>query len=92
MKTFIAKISTNLLILGAVLSANTQSMAAVFAGTPADSTARQHYPEKPNDISPLLIGESVPAVKIPAADGKMFDLNARVAEKPTILVFYRGGW
>jgi peroxiredoxin len=49
-------------------------------------------PEKPTDISPLLIGEAIPTVNIPDANGKSFDLNARVAEKPTILIFYRGGW
>ncbi|QKJ30492.1 AhpC/TSA family protein [Mucilaginibacter mali] len=50
------------------------------------------YPAKPTDISPLLIGEAIPAVKVPAANGQVFDLNARIAEKPTILIFYRGGW
>lgn len=54
--------------------------------------AQNTYPAKPTDISPLLIGESIPAVKIPAANGSIVDLNARVAEKPTILIFYRGGW
>ncbi len=50
------------------------------------------FPAKPTDISPLLIGEAIPTVKIPAADGQLFDLNARIAEKPAILIFYRGGW
>ncbi len=46
----------------------------------------------PQDISPLLIGESIPKAKLPAPDGSLQDLNALVAQKPTILVFYRGGW
>ncbi|MBC7565840.1 MAG: AhpC/TSA family protein [Pedobacter sp.] len=49
-------------------------------------------PLKPEDISPLLIGEAIPVLNLPSASGKSFDLNKSVAEKPTILVFYRGGW
>lgn len=44
------------------------------------------------DISPLLIGEAIPAAVLTDASGKSFDLNKAVAEKPTILIFYRGGW
>lgn len=49
-------------------------------------------PLKPEDISPLLAGESIPILSLPSSSGKSVDLNKLVAEKPTILVFYRGGW
>lgn len=49
-------------------------------------------PQKPEDISPLLYGEKIPVAVLPDASGKMFDLNRAVGEKPTVLVFYRGGW
>jgi peroxiredoxin len=49
-------------------------------------------PAKPTDISPLLIGEAIPAVILPDAGGKMFNLNEAATKKPTILIFYRGGW
>lgn len=49
-------------------------------------------PLKPEDISPLLAGENIPQVKVINAAGENFDLNAAVASKPTILIFYRGGW
>ncbi|MBK1897330.1 peroxiredoxin-like family protein [Chryseobacterium paridis] len=49
-------------------------------------------PQKPEDISPLLIGEKIPTVNILDATGKSFNLNKAVAEKPTVLIFYRGGW
>ncbi|MBB5438102.1 peroxiredoxin [Pedobacter sp. AK017] len=49
-------------------------------------------PLKPQDISPLLIGESIPVINLLKSSGESFDLNKAVAEKPTILVFYRGGW
>lgn len=47
---------------------------------------------KAEDISPLLIGEAIPTVQLLTAEGKTFDLNKAVSEKPTMLVFYRGGW
>lgn len=50
------------------------------------------YPQKAEDISPLLAGEKIPMVTLMNQQGKIVDLNKMVAEKPTILVFYRGGW
>ena len=49
-------------------------------------------PQKPEDISPLLVGEKIPTATLLDATGKSFDLNKSIAEKPTILIFYRGGW
>ncbi|WP_345992695.1 peroxiredoxin-like family protein [Chryseobacterium sp. Chry.R1] len=49
-------------------------------------------PQKPEDISPLLNGEKIPVATLPDANGKRFDLNAAVSQKPTVLIFYRGGW
>lgn len=49
-------------------------------------------PLKPEDISPLLIGETIPAATLPDATGKPTDLQALITQKPTILIFYRGGW
>ncbi|MFI2743501.1 peroxiredoxin family protein [Zhouia sp. PK063] len=49
-------------------------------------------PAIPQDISPLLIGEMVPTMQLPDATGKMQNVNAMIKAKPTILVFYRGGW
>lgn len=49
-------------------------------------------PPKPEDIAPLLNGEAIPDVMLKDASGKEVDLNTIVSEKPTILIFYRGGW
>lgn len=49
-------------------------------------------PLKPEDVSPLLVGEKIPVARLLDSKGEQFDLNKAVAEKPTILVFYRGGW
>ncbi|MDJ1466914.1 peroxiredoxin-like family protein [Cytophagaceae bacterium DM2B3-1] len=55
---------------------------------PLDSSIVQ----KPTDISPLLIGESVPLASLPDVTGKMINLKEKLSQKPTILIFYRGGW
>jgi len=49
-------------------------------------------PQKPEDISPLLNGEKIPKAVLMDASGNKFDLNQAVSEKPTVLIFYRGGW
>jgi peroxiredoxin len=86
LKLFYLTIFTAVTLCTAGLDASAMSMSA------SDTTAMQKYPQQSTDISPLLIGEKIPAVNIPAANGKPFDLNAHLADKPTILFFYRGGW
>jgi cytochrome oxidase Cu insertion factor (SCO1/SenC/PrrC family) len=46
----------------------------------------------PTEIRPLLLGTEVPTVAVRGIDGEDADLRAVVAGKPTLLVFYRGGW
>lgn len=91
MKLSIAKIFTLFAILSLITSSFgfAESQITQFSGI---DTIGQNYPAKPTDISPLLIGEKIPAVNIPAANGKPYDLNTHIAEKSTILIFYRGGW
>jgi peroxiredoxin len=55
-------------------------------------TTAPDFPAKPEDISPLLIGESIPDVQVLGLNNQPVSLRAEVAKKPTILVFYRGGW
>ncbi len=43
-------------------------------------------------ICPLLIGAKVPPLTLTNVDGKSINLNKAVALKPTVLIFYRGGW
>lgn len=56
------------------------------------SNTNAQVPEKAEDISPLLIGEILPKANLVDADGKKILLKVVLAEKPTVLVFYRGGW
>ena len=44
------------------------------------------------DISPILIGETLPNANFQNVEGEYVQLKALLEEKPTVLVFYRGGW
>ena len=46
----------------------------------------------PQEISPLIIGSTVPELTLRTSGGDSYDLNAAMEGKPTVLVFYRGGW
>ena len=49
-------------------------------------------PENPEDISPLLIGESIPQGALVAPDGSDHSISEIIKNQPTVLLFYRGGW
>ena len=48
--------------------------------------------EKAEDISPLLIGETIPDIEMKAPDAGNHKFSGIVGEKPTVLLVYRGGW
>jgi peroxiredoxin len=48
--------------------------------------------ENATDVRPLLIGESVPDLTITSAEGHREKLPVIANGKPTVLLFYRGGW
>ena len=53
---------------------------------------QQAIPLVAEDISPILIGEKLPNANFQNAEGKSVQLKTLLEEKPTVLVFYRGGW
>jgi len=65
---------------------------SVISTLSVNAQISSNIPAQPQDISPLLTGENIPVINLPDAMGKNFDLNAAIAQKPTILIFYRGGW
>ena len=60
----------------------------IFAGC----SNQQSIPLIAEDISPILIGEKLPNANFQNVDGKSVQLRTLLEEKPTVLVFYRGGW
>jgi hypothetical protein len=59
----------------------------VIAGDDAGSVAKA-----PAAVRPLLIGTEVPDVTLQTVDGADVFLREQTGNKPTIIVFYRGGW
>jgi peroxiredoxin len=49
-------------------------------------------PGKPEGISPLLIGETIPDLNLKSSKSQVVNIKNRIMEKPTVLIFYRGGW
>jgi peroxiredoxin len=69
---------------------------SVLAASPA-AFAQQtpmavNLPSSPDMTHPLLSGKVPAGLKLLAPDGKTLDLDSEIAAKPTILIFYRGGW
>ncbi len=48
--------------------------------------------DKAENITPILNGATAPNVTVKTADGSPVSLKALVMQKPTIVIFYRGGW
>ncbi len=44
------------------------------------------------EAKPLPVGAQVPAATVKTVEGADLDLAAAVAQKPTLLIFYRGSW
>jgi peroxiredoxin len=49
-------------------------------------------PERPEDISPLLIGEKIPDINIETVEGMSVSTPTVLGSGKSILIFYRGGW
>ena len=68
------------------------------ASPPAEPEARESEATEPEaaasaeQIDAIGVGETIPPVTVRAVDGRPVDLRQAVAAKPTVLVFYRGGW
>lgn len=48
--------------------------------------------EKAEDISPLLTGEKIPSTELFSMGNEKTTTDAIFENKPTVLLFYRGGW
>lgn len=56
------------------------------------TTTVDRVPNAPDQTCPLPVGSAVPAMQLQSLDGKPFDLAAALKAKPTILIYFRGGW
>lgn len=67
-------------------------MFAIILSTIFVSNTIAQVAEKPEDICPLLNGEKIPNTQVLDKEGAAVSLNKIISKKPTVLVFYRGGW
>lgn len=58
-----------------------------FGETRIDAT-----PLTPFEISPILIGSSIPEADLKDQNGNPVNLKQEIAKKPAIMIVYRGGW
>ncbi|MFP4355625.1 MAG: peroxiredoxin-like family protein [Phycisphaerae bacterium] len=66
----------------------------LISGCASDSStpSARPVPEKAENVKPLAEGDSVPAVTLRTPSAEPVNLAKVIAEKPTLIVFYRGGW
>jgi peroxiredoxin len=64
----------------------------VFTGITYLSFSQSEIAAQPTDISPLLIGEKIPNIALSDVSGKRVNLLELATQKPSVIIFYRGGW
>lgn len=71
-------------------------MAAFAVAATVSSSAmaldRTVIADKAENVTPLLNGSMAPNVTVKTADGSPVSLRALLMQKPTVVIFYRGGW
>jgi peroxiredoxin len=59
---------------------------------PSFALDRTKIADNAEDVTPLLIGQKIPSSTLQTVDGDPVSLEALTMQKPTVLIFYRGGW
>lgn len=67
-------------------------MGALLAATPEGPRAEDVIASSAESVRPLGVGDTVPAVDVRNVAGETVALRTLIATRPTVLVFYRGGW
>ena len=66
--------------------------AGILVENNAQASPRHSIAESAADVMPLLNGQFAPKTTLKMADGSPVSLQALTMQKPTIVLFYRGGW
>ena len=67
-------------------------LASTYQPSMAKAGLQNDVPSQAEDICPALIGQSIPNTILRTRDNSPLELTSAIAEKPTLLIFYRGGW
>lgn len=55
-------------------------------------SAAAQLPRSAESVCPILIGSALPSITLSNIEGKSVDIKNIVDKKPSIIIFYRGGW
>lgn len=58
----------------------------------SSSQTPKDYAQEAAEVTPVLTGTTIPDISLKSIEGESLQLRQLVAEKPTVLIFYRGGW
>jgi peroxiredoxin len=58
----------------------------------SSANAQSSYAQNAADVNPVLTGTTIPNATVKTIDGKSTAITDLVSQKPTVLIFYRGGW
>ena len=75
-----------------VITLSVTGVLVLAQSTEVQIQSQKMAPDRADAICPILVGQSLPELSLRTAENAPFDLNAAVAEKPTVLIFFRGGW
>ena len=68
-------------------------MSYVFTSFVAEGQTNSNpVPDSAQEVRPLQIGSMLPAITLRTMSDAPFDLNKAISEKPTLLIYFRGGW
>lgn len=68
------------------------SLFLVFLSLCTHAFERATIAEAAENVTPLLNGQTLPNVTLKTAEGDPVSLRALAMQKPSIILFYRGGW
>jgi peroxiredoxin len=84
--------SMNFLTFGLLVSVVIGSVITALPAQHGQNDPPTRVAENADDIHPLLVGAKVPDVVLMDVEGEPVKLYSLLSKKPTVLVFYRGGW
>lgn len=67
-------------------------LATTSAVVPTTSATAPAVAQRAEDVRPLQVGAPAPDAALRRPDGTPVDARTRYAAKPSVVVFYRGGW
>lgn len=92
MKNFSLYITVSLFLLTGIACSQGQSRTKTPDPVPKTESASTDYAASATEVTPALTGTQIPDVEIRNSNGEKVRIRELVSRKPTVLIFYRGGW